>query len=257
MLHDGNVDGDQVGANPAFIRQRLHRWAHRHGRVFVWRTWTDDYRLLVTEVLLKQTRAEDVAQIVDELFGRFPDPASLAKADEQLEGLIRHLGLVRQRARQLRDLAEALESGAPTVTNDELGRLPGIGPYSAGMVAAMHGDPLAVAVDTNVARVVCRLFDLTPTHFEARKSTNVWRVTQVLVGRHRRVRTIWAVLDLAAAVCTAHKPLCTVCPILPDCAYGSVRVTEVNQHRPKASTQNAKAKRGSQPRRDGLQGRRS
>lgn len=208
--------------DPRQVRSRLLRWAESHGRSFAWRSWRDPYRLLVTEILLRQTKAESVSMVVGRLFEQYPTPVELAGAGDEFEALIKPLGLVQQRAGQLRALGRVLTEIplASDPRTEDWQRLPGIGPYSAGMVAATLGVRRAVAVDTNIARVVCRVFGLIPTHFEARKSTNVWQKTGELVCGRSTIRALWAILDLAALLCVANNPRCEACPLRTVCVVG-------------------------------------
>jgi A/G-specific adenine glycosylase len=178
--------------------------------------------LLVVEVLLKQTRAESVAKLEPNFFEAFPSPASLAAADTRLEDLIRPLGFAHQRSSQLRALATVLCNQGSNLGDAALNDLPGIGRYSSGMVAAAMRKPDAVAVDVNIARVVCRVFGIEPTHAEARKSPNVWNATRQLVDRARsRAVVLWAILDLAALVCVFRSPRCQQCPLARICTVGA------------------------------------
>jgi A/G-specific adenine glycosylase len=209
-------------ASPSLVRRRLLRWASQHGRNFIWRFWRDPFRLLVTEILLKQTRAQSVASFVGGLFDRYPTPPALASAGPELEDELRRLGFATQRGRHLRALARRLAEPPhldPTNAN-ELRTLPGIGQYSAGMVAAVYGSREAIAVDTNMARVVCRVFRLTPSQAEARKSVNVRSAIGDLTKRAKSpIQVYWAMLDLAASKCTARSPRCSSCPLRPVCAF--------------------------------------
>ncbi len=173
----------------------------------------------MTEVLLKQTRAETVATMIEGFFGTYPDPRTLSRANIELERRIASLGFGSQRARQLRALAKALlvaEPGVPTNWID----LPGIGPYSSGMVRAALGARGVVAVDTNIARVVGRLYGARPTHSEARKSTNIWQLAERLTRSSRSsIQVLWALLDLGALLCRTRSPDCKACPLRLECHY--------------------------------------
>jgi A/G-specific adenine glycosylase len=209
----------QSAGKSAHVRSLLLSWARNNGREFPWRGWRDPYRLLVTEVLLKQTRAESVSEVVGPFFRMFPTSESLAVADSDLETLIKPLGFGSQRALQLRSLAAELVR-TPSVRADanSLVRLPGIGPYASGMVAATLGARESVAVDTNIARVVCRVFGLIPSHAEPRKSTNVREQTRSLIGASASpVQVLWAILDLAASTCRARSAQCARCPLQRAC----------------------------------------
>lgn len=198
------------------MASRLLLWAQANGRQFAWREWRDPYRLLVTEILLRQTRAFTVAGFVDAFYRSYPDADALAVArEEELADNLKVLGLSLQRARHLRALASRLVELGDECPRDLVGLtlLPGIGRYSAGLVASIGGEP-AAAVDTNVARVVCRVFDVEPSHAEARKSANIWRIaTELVTTSAEPARTTWAILDLAAALCKIRVPLCDACPL--------------------------------------------
>ena len=208
------------GTSSRAIRRRLLRWFGQHGRSFVWRSWRDPYRLLVTEVLLRQTRAGSVAVMVNEFFQIFPDPDALAAAGPELEATLRPLGFATQRAGQLRALAQHLVSADSSRAALDWSSLPGIGRYSSGMVAAVLGVRGAVAVDTNIARVIQRLYGVRPSHLEPRKSTNIWSLTSQLTdGPKSSIRVLWALLDLASAICKANNPDCPACPLKTECCY--------------------------------------
>jgi A/G-specific adenine glycosylase len=204
------------------------RWsAAGHRRDFAWRSWKDRYRLLVAEVLLRQTRAETVAAFIPTFLRRYPTPKRLSLAREpEIARLIRPLGFARQRARQLRALAGQLVQSQSTLRLDQLRDLPGIGPYSAGMVAAATGT-IAAAVDTNVARVVCRVFGVEPSHAEARKSKNVWEIAlEVVAVGDSPAEITWAMLDLAALLCSQRRPQCSRCPLAARlCVYAASSIS--------------------------------
>jgi A/G-specific adenine glycosylase len=198
----------------------LLTWWEVNQRTYPWRYWSDPYRLLVTEVLLRQTRAPTVSAFVDEFFRDYPDPGSLLQAGEtRLASRLHPLGFSLQRSAQLVSLARHLvDREQPSWDYSELLDLPGIGRYSAGIVGAVLGLPTA-AVDTNVARVLCRIFALTPSRLEARKSPNVWRSAENLIAVSDEAAPVtWALIDLAATLCVTPVPRCSECPLRASCA---------------------------------------
>jgi A/G-specific adenine glycosylase len=205
------------------IVRDLLLWSREHGRHFPWRDWTDPYRLLTVEVLLRQTRAESVAAFIADFFRAYPTARDLASTGHaQLASTLQPLGLAEQRATQLRAMAAALQAEPVDLRLEALLTLPGIGRYSAGMVAAAAGDPDAVAVDTNIARLICRVFDLTPSHSEPRKSANIWAAASRLTACvSNPIELLWAALDLSAIHCVARSPRCQGCPLQGACAYGT------------------------------------
>ena len=199
------------------------RWWEDNRRDFAWRGWNDPYRLLVAEVLLRQTHAVSVADFIPSFLASYPDAKALSlTAEAELVSRLQPLGLSRQRATQLLALARHLQDTPTGLGHEELLALPGIGRYSAGMVAAVMGASTP-AVDTNVARVICRIFALEPSHAEARKSSNVWAEAEGLikVSGASAAHATWAILDLADAVCHGVRaPSCMTCPLKGACEYG-------------------------------------
>jgi A/G-specific adenine glycosylase len=203
----------------------LLRWFAVAGRDFPWRHKTSSYAVLLAEILLRQTRAESVSDVLDVLLNAYPTPRALAAADEgDIATVINRLGFGHQRAHQLKRLAQMvvrLPGSQIPRTAIALRQLPGVGAYTAGLVAATcFGEPQP-AVDTNVARVLCRLHGLLPSHSEPRKSANVWSAAAALISVQPRsaARVTWALVDLGSSTCTARKPACGACPLASSCFY--------------------------------------
>lgn len=223
----------RAAPSPRAIAAALSAWGAERGRTFDWRSWRDPYRLIVTEILLRQTRAESVAEFAPSFLHTYPNPASLqAETETQLEARLRPLGFGTQRARQLKAFAAAVEeAGTVPVELAHLLALPGVGRYTAAMVAATAVGTRVAAVDTNVARVICRVFGITPSHAEARKSRNVWDLATAMVDAAPDAASLtWAVIDLAATICLQRTPRCPECPLREECLYARSRVspTETN-----------------------------
>lgn len=220
-----------------WLRRRLLNWGKLNFRDFVWRSDRDAYRLLVTEVLLRQTRAAHVLPVRESFLSAFPKATDLCQASsDQVFGLIRALGFGRQRADQLRGLgcAIVMRNGVPT-TARALAHLPGVGDYTAGAVACFAFGRREPAVDVNVARIIGRLFDIRPERGELRKNSSVRRMAMQMVAGIAPRRLNWALFDLGALVCRPI-PQCTVCPLLDGCQHGR-RV--VRADRPRNSAQSA------------------
>ncbi len=135
-----------VGDARAF-RRDLTRWGKANRRSFPWRETDDPFRILVAEVLLQRSRGKTVAKVFEQLFERWPDAASLARARvDTIEKVIRPLGL-NKRAGTLKGMA-AVVSGLGEVpsTLDGLLALPGVGPYAAGATLAVAFDKRAPVV---------------------------------------------------------------------------------------------------------------
>src|SRR2546426_10838041 len=143
-----------------FTRKLLAWWA-RAARDLPWRKTRDPYRVLVSEFMLQQTQVSRVAEYYPRFLERFPDLETLARARpravrEAWDGLGYYA-----RARNLHSLAKDVTRRHDAKLPDdpeELRKLPGIGPYTAGAVASFAYEKPVPAVDTNVARGLRRVF---------------------------------------------------------------------------------------------------
>lgn len=138
----------------------------------------------------------------------------------ELQEALRPLGLWRQKALALLDLANVVEKrgGEMPCSRRDLKRLPGIRPYTASAVlAAVFGlhEPL---VDVNMARVLNRFFG-TQACASSVRDASLHKLAFHLVRGERCLSVNWAVLDLGALVCRARNPLCQECPLREECRF--------------------------------------
>src|SRR6266567_1180221 len=149
------------GGQGVRFRRKLLAWWARAARDLPWRRTRDPYRVLVSEFMLQQTQVSRVAEYYPRFLERFPDLETLARARpravrEAWDGLGYYA-----RARNLHALAkDVTRRHDATLPDDpdELIKLPGIGPYTAGAVASFAYEKPVPAVDTNVRRVLSRVF---------------------------------------------------------------------------------------------------
>ncbi len=201
----------------------MHRWYRRHARDLPWRRTRDPYRILVSELMLQQTQVSRVMDFYARFLGRFPDLYSLAAAKphrvrEAWEGLGYYA-----RARNLHKLAREVTAEREGVIPSEptqLRTLPGIGAYTAGAVASFAYEKRAALVDTNVARVLHRVFapEVAPKSGPGLK--RLWQIAEQLLPRTGKATWLHnqAMMELGALVCTARSPKCGACPVGAGCA---------------------------------------
>lgn len=197
------------------LREQLLAWYAPEARALPWRGARDPYAIWVSEVMLQQTRVETVRERWGRFLRRFPTLAALAASDEQ--ALLKEwegLGYYR-RARNLRAAAQAVvatgRSALPR-TAEDLGRLPGCGPYTAAAVASIaYGEPAAV-VDGNVERVLARVFLVTEQTGTASARSRFRDLAGRLLDPRRPGDWNQALMDLGATVCRPRAPLCLLCP---------------------------------------------
>ena len=194
------------------VSARLLAHYRRTARDLPWRRTHDPYEVLVSEVMLQQTQAARVTPAFDRFVRRFPTLEALAAAP--LGAVLREwsgLGYNR-RARDLHRIARLSPHGLPRSVS-ELDALPGIGAYTAGAVASFAFGQRVPFADTNIRRVLGRVFLGRPgTHKEA--------VELDAAAMPRRSSDLWhhALMDLGATICKP-KPRCEICPLNADCRY--------------------------------------
>lgn len=195
-------------------------WYDRHRRVLPWRARAgetpDPYRVWLSEVMLQQTTIAAVRPYFERFLTRFPDVAALAAAPEEaVMSAWAGLGYY-SRARNLHACAKAVAAaGRFPDTAQALRKLPGVGAYTAGAIAAIAFDRAEAAVDGNVERVVTRLFAIEAPLPGSRPE--IRRLTQALVPGDRPGDFAQAVMDLGATICTPRRPACALCPWMSPC----------------------------------------
>ncbi len=196
----------------ARFRRALLHWYGEHHRALPWRGTRDPYAILVAEVLLQQTRAEQAQRYYARFLQAFPDFKALAQAsEEEVLQVWAGAGYYR-RARNLHRLAQIVaEQGLPR-SYDGLLSLPGVGPYTAAAVASIaFGEPVAV-VDGNVRRVLARLFAV-----EQPSARWLRETAQSLLEPSDPGTWNQALMELGALVCTPKNPRCGGCPVAAFC----------------------------------------
>ncbi len=200
--------------------ERLLAWYDRHARDLPWRTGGkgDPYRVWLAEIMLQQTTVPVVIPYYRRFLERWPTLADLAAADRD-EILAGWAGLgYYARAARLHECARIVvrdHAGRFPATVAQLRRLPGIGAYTAGAIAAIaFGQPEA-AVDGNVERVMARY--LAVDESANRLKRLIARAVPGMVPHHRPGDFAQALMDLGSMVCTPRAPRCSVCPLHGDC----------------------------------------
>ncbi len=200
--------------------QALASWFDRNQRSLPWRRPPyegDPYAILVSEVMLQQTRVDTVVPYFEAWMARWPTIADLASADEQ-EVLAAWQGLgYYSRARRLHSAARAVvdQHGGELPRNPAaLRELPGLGPYATGAVASIAFDVPLPAVDGNVARVVARLEGAEVDVREPAVRRRIHDRLEPLVPREGGAGAFnVALIELGATVCTPRAPRCDACPV--------------------------------------------
>ena len=207
------------GARRQF-RRALLAWYDIHGRELPWRKTSDPYHILVSEIMLQQTQVDRVLPKYAEWLEKYPSFEALASARiRDVTTTWRPLGY-NIRPRRLHAIArEAVERYDGQLPSDAetLLSFKGIGAYTAGAIRSFAFGQRAAILDTNVARVLFRVFvgRGDPKAHAMRK--RLWVISDLVLPRKRVFDFNQALMDLGAIVCSARKPQCAVCPMSRMC----------------------------------------
>ncbi|MBA3945374.1 MAG: A/G-specific adenine glycosylase [Herpetosiphonaceae bacterium] len=212
------------------IRHALLDWFRAYGRKLPWRETRNPYHVLVSEIMLQQTQVDRVKPKYAAFLEQFPTLEALAAATPG--DVIRAwsgLGYNR-RALNLQRTAQAVlreHDGVFPQTAEALQTLPGIGPYTAGALACFAFEQDVAFMDTNIRRVIRRVF-VGPAD---QKPAPTERELLALAGAAVPPGQGWswnqAIMELGALICTATRPRCQQCPLRAACrAYQTWRIAD-------------------------------
>lgn len=203
----------------SLFQAKLLSWYEEYGRKTL--PWRDKsmpnrpYRVLISEIMLQQTQVKTILEhYYFPFLQKFPTLESLAEASEE-EVLLQWRGMgYYTRARNLLKCARICSCDFNACLPDcveLLKTLPGIGNYTAGAVACFGFDKAVSFVDSNIRRILIRLFAMyNPTQSllesEARNILN----TENPFNHNQ------ALIDLGALICTPN-PKCLLCPLSEFC----------------------------------------
>lgn len=192
--------------------EALLDWYERNRRDLPWRTVTDPWPILVSEVMLQQTQATRVIPHFRKFMRLYPAPSVLANAP-LADVLAAWSGLgYNRRALALQEAARHITAEGWPTGSEALQMLPGVGPYTAAAVACFAFGEQLPTIDTNLRRVLSRWTGRTLD----RKELEEFAITELPTGR----ASDWnqAVMDLGSLLCRPTHPSCDECPVAGWCA---------------------------------------
>ncbi|MGH9312905.1 MAG: A/G-specific adenine glycosylase [Vicinamibacterales bacterium] len=202
------------------FRRTLLAWYRRHGRDLPWRRTRDPYRILVSEIMLQQTQVDRVLPKYEEWLTKYPTLGALAAAnDADVAETWRPLGY-NIRPRRLQTIArEAVARYGGMLPSDEATLLSfkGIGEYTAGAVQSFAFGRRAAILDTNVARVLFRVFVGAGDPKSHAMKRQLWDISRAVLPHRHIFDFNQALMDFGATSCTARNPKCLLCPLATIC----------------------------------------
>jgi A/G-specific adenine glycosylase len=208
----------------ARIRDGLLGWFKEHARELPWRQTRDPYAILVSEVMLQQTQVDRVLPYYIRFLERFPTVEDLAAAPtSDVIRIWSGLGYNRRAVNLQRAARTVVNELGGSFPNDpaDLRKLPGIGAYTAGAIAAFAHERDVAFLDTNMRRVISRVIFGSES---AREPDAIEAATTLLPPGHGWT---WnqALIEFGALHCTARRPACIICPLRDECvSYPTMQV---------------------------------
>ncbi|MGH7232370.1 MAG: A/G-specific adenine glycosylase [Nitrospiraceae bacterium] len=200
------------------FQHRLLKWYRQYGRDLPWRKTSDPYKILVSEVMLQQTQVDRVIPKYHEFLDRYPSFAVLAEAaPDEVRKTWYPLGY-NIRPHRLHSIARETMTrygGSLPKDPEELLSFKGIGRYTAGAIRSFAFNEDAPILDTNVMRVLHRVF-IGMGDPKARK-TQLWALSETLIPKGKGYDFNQALMDFGSTVCNARDPYCLLCPMQAFC----------------------------------------
>lgn len=209
------------------IRSRVLEWGTKNLRDFPWRNTRDPYKIMIAEIMLHRTNADQVKAVYEKFIESFPDFESIVRAgSENIKTEMQSLGLFWRSDLLYRLAEEVMEkhNGTLPLEKKNLMELPGVGHYIASAILCFgynHPEPL---LDTNTVRVIGRIFGIKITD-SSRRSKKFYEIMQDIVLCEEPRRLSLSMIDFAALVCTAKDPKHDLCPVNKICCFYRTEVT--------------------------------
>lgn len=202
------------------FHKALVEWFEREKRDLPWRHTQDPYKIWVSEVMLQQTRVDTVIPYYENFLEKFPTMQHLAEADEsfllkQWEGL-GYYSRVRNLQAGVREVVENYGSVVPN-NREDISKLKGVGPYTAGAVLSIAYEVPEHAVDGNVMRVLSRVL-MIEEDIALPKTKKVFeKAVMDLMDYDHPSQFNQGLMELGAMICTPTSPSCLLCPVREYC----------------------------------------
>ena len=194
----------------------LLKWYSQSARTLPWRERPEPYNVWISEIMLQQTRVEAVKPYFERFLKEFPNIGELARAEEdRLLKAWEGLGYYNRVKNMQKAAVLVMEQygGKLPEEYEELLKLPGIGPYTAGAISSIAYGKVHPAVDGNVLRVMTRLLADDRNILSQKVKNDIGNMLYKIMPKDKPGDFNQALMELGATVCLPNKePLCGQCP---------------------------------------------
>lgn len=211
------------------FRHRLLEWGRNNTRKYPWRWIDDPYRILMSEFMLHRTQTKQVVSIYDQFIEEYPTLVAFSQADEaHLRDILKSLGLQWRIEGMLKALSQLwTQYGEVPINSEKLLSIEGIGQYIAGATVCFANNEPVTLIDTNIVRVVGRVWGLELSG-EARRRKSVIEVIAGACDPEFPRDYYYSMIDFAHQVCKPRNPDCKSCPLLDlPCQFGQKYISHM------------------------------
>lgn len=201
------------------FQEALLSWYSAEKRDLPWRRTDNPYYIWISEVMLQQTRVETVIPYYERFIEKFPTMADLSSAEEEeilkmWEGL-GYYSRVRNLQAGVREVVESYGGEVPA-NREDISKLKGVGPYTAGAILSIAFGIPEHAVDGNVMRVLSRILVIEEDIALPRNKKIFEEAVMALISEEDPSSFNQALMELGATICTPN-PHCLLCPVRDFC----------------------------------------
>lgn len=207
----------------------LIKWFEANQRDLPWRKDQDPYKVWVSEIMLQQTRVDTVIPYFFRFIEQFPTIQDLANAEEQKvlkawEGL-GYYSRVRNLQAAVREVNEQYGGVVPN-NKQEISKLKGVGPYTAGAILSIAYGVPEPAVDGNVMRVISRIVASYEDISKQKTRKIIEEIVAELISKDNPSAFNQGIMELGALICTPTSPTCNICPVQKHCRAFKLNVQQ-------------------------------
>ena len=202
------------------FRRSILEWGEYNIREYPWRESRTPYRVLISEILLTRTKADQVVPVYKNFMEIYPTIEDFFKMDlSKVKDIIQSLGLL-FRADMLNDIANKIRNDYDgTIPNSlsELKALKGIGDYGGNAVLCFGFGERRPILDANFIRIYKRALNIKSKTKTAKNDKFLWTFAEKILPDENFVSYNYAILDLGGQICRARTQECNICPIRSIC----------------------------------------
>ncbi|MBC50176.1 MAG: A/G-specific adenine glycosylase [Pelagibacteraceae bacterium] len=202
------------------LTDNLLSWYNKNKRKLPWRikkNVRNSYYVWISEIMLQQTNVSTVINYYKKFISNWPTIYSLSKAKlDTILFIWQGLGYY-NRAANLHKTAKIICSkynGKIPSTYETLIQLPGIGEYTANAIMAIAYNKKTIGIDTNISRVVSRLYNLNPNN-----KKEITKRIYKLLPINKCSDFMQALMDVGAKICKKKNVDCFICPLKKYCNF--------------------------------------